>query len=119
MRKTSAVLSAILVLLAAVPTSHAQAPFARAENSVVAGKARFQVLSPTLIRMELAPDGEFVDAPSAGGATRGGPVRPPDRVAATNRPLLGEGVLSRSGYYLYDDSNTPLISETTGWIEPR
>lgn len=40
--------------------------FAAAEqkNSVIRGDARFEVLSPNLVRMEYAPDRRFVDAPS-------------------------------------------------------
>src|SRR4051812_3468805 len=32
------------------------------ENAVISGNARFEVLSPTLIRTEYAPDGKFTDA---------------------------------------------------------
>jgi alpha-glucosidase (family GH31 glycosyl hydrolase) len=34
-------------------------------STVVAGDARFQFLTPSLVRMEYAPSGRFVDAPSA------------------------------------------------------
>lgn len=44
------------------------APVIRASGSgstVVAGEARFEFLTPTLLRMEYAPSGAFVDAPTA------------------------------------------------------
>lgn len=52
-----------LVVLSAVGCCAAS--FARNGNTVVAGNARFQVLESAIIRMELAPDGQFVDVASA------------------------------------------------------
>jgi alpha-glucosidase (family GH31 glycosyl hydrolase) len=42
-------------------------PLAQAQNisAVVAGNARFEFLTPSLIRMEYAPSGAFVDVPTA------------------------------------------------------
>jgi alpha-glucosidase (family GH31 glycosyl hydrolase) len=40
------------------------------EGVARSGKARFTILTPTLIRMELDPDGQFVDAPSYFAAER-------------------------------------------------
>lgn len=37
---------------------------AEAEGEMIIGNARFQVITPECIRMEYAPDGEFIDAPS-------------------------------------------------------
>jgi hypothetical protein len=48
----------LLVALAPVAQAHVDA-------SVVAGKARFEFLTASLVRMEYAPDGRFVDAPTA------------------------------------------------------
>jgi hypothetical protein len=132
----------------------------------VVGNARFTLLTPECIRMEYAPDGRFVDAPSLFAASRGGQpperaVRSPDRIviaggrmrleyldngqpfspdnlrvtiqsgdstvewrpgaaqtgnlggapgqAPTSGSLLGAGLLSRDGWYLIDDSATPLM----------
>ena len=52
----------ILALLAAALPSTAAAGGA---TTVAAGNARFQFLTPTLVRMEYAPSGSFADAPSA------------------------------------------------------
>jgi len=34
-------------------------------------------------------------------------------------PTLEPGILSRSGYFLLDDSRTPTLDAATGWIQPR
>src|SRR6186997_3229524 len=48
-----------LMLVAGVlVVPHRAAP----QNTVISGNARFEVLSPTLIRTEYAPDGKFTDA---------------------------------------------------------
>ncbi len=39
--------------------------FRQAGNSVVIQNARFQFLTPTLVRMEYSPSGRFTDAPTA------------------------------------------------------
>jgi hypothetical protein len=180
--RSAFLLLGVVVLMAlgypAAGTQEQTASFHRDGNSVVAGNARFQVLSPTLIRMELAPDGQFVDSPSAivvkrdwplpefeaseqdgwltiraGGfelryrlgsdeftpdtlsvtwgdkglwvpgqkdpLNLGGTLRSLDGVSAGNLPELSEGLLSRSGYYFYDDSATPVCRPDRAWIEPR
>ncbi|HTQ11243.1 MAG TPA: TIM-barrel domain-containing protein, partial [Fimbriimonadaceae bacterium] len=42
-----------------------------------------------------------------------------DGVSSGNLPMLRDGVLSRSGYWLYDDSADPVIDPATNWIVPR
>ncbi|GAA2563985.1 glycoside hydrolase family 31 protein [Winogradskya consettensis] len=61
-RRTAAAASLALVTggLALVPPTSAQAT-AKKLPSVVSGDARFQVISPTLIRTEYAPGGRFTD----------------------------------------------------------
>ncbi|WP_436535965.1 TIM-barrel domain-containing protein [Actinoplanes sp. HUAS TT8] len=61
--KVAAATSLILVTgsLALIPSSPARA-HAKHPRSVVSGNARFQVLSPTLIRTEYSADGRFTDA---------------------------------------------------------
>lgn len=39
-----------------------------------------------------------------------------DGVSETDLPPLPPGLLSRSGYFFYDDSATPLINPETGWL---
>ena len=70
----SGIRGAILLLLALCAAASA-ASFTRDGNSIVAGKARFQVFSPTIIRAELAPDGTFVDVASAIVPKHGWPLR--------------------------------------------
>ena len=51
-------LSTILGFLVLTPLA------ARATTEITVGKARFQFISPTCVRMEYAPDGKFIDLPS-------------------------------------------------------
>ncbi len=46
------------------------------ESIVVAGDARFEFLTPSLVRMEYAPGGHFVDAPSVVVRKRNWPIVP-------------------------------------------
>jgi VCBS repeat-containing protein len=56
---------AVLTGAAALTTSASAAPVTGAQSSeVVSGDARFEVLSPTLIRTEYAGDARFIDAPT-------------------------------------------------------
>jgi hypothetical protein len=144
---------------------------------VVDGAARFEVITPTLIRLEYAADGRFEDRPTlttggrlsgaspkfttsvAGGeriiqtaaitlrwkqgsasfgdgslrvriGRRGGVVKPklgpnPAPLGGWRRSLdltdgrvpLHEGMLSRAGWYLLDDSSTAVLQGD--WFEPR
>ena len=49
---------------------------ARANATVVAGDARFEVLAPDVIRLEYAPDGSFLDQPTYNVLDRNFPVPP-------------------------------------------
>lgn len=69
-----AVTSAPVAAPAAATTSTAQASAADAA-AVVSGDARFEVLSPTLIRTEYAGDAHFVDAPTFNAIGRDGFAR--------------------------------------------
>ncbi len=42
-----------------------------------------------------------------------------DGVNGNRLPPLQKGVLSRSGYFVLDDSRSPIIDPTTDWIAPR
>ncbi|MGN8050883.1 TIM-barrel domain-containing protein [Curtobacterium sp. 22159] len=63
-RAVAAALTATLALgaLASIGIPAPSASAAPASRTVVSGDARFEVLSPTLIRTEYAGDGQFVDA---------------------------------------------------------
>ena len=54
----------MVVWLAVAPVPLAQGKDV-AGSAVVAGKARFEFLTPSLVRLEYAPSGRFVDAPTA------------------------------------------------------
>ncbi len=170
------------LLLSACGGGRAELAGTTADNSIVDGKARFSVISPTLIRMEYAPDGRFEDRPTQTVATRpansdayvrrvegddlvietaaltlryrrlSGPFTPdnlsialrrgdervvarPDWSFAPQAGNLGgwrrgldnekdpqplhEGVLSRAGWYLLNDSNTVLLTDTPAGFEVR
>ena len=175
----SALMRHLLFLLTALALllSSGLRPSQAAQNPVVVGSARFTVITPQCIRLEYAPGGAFMDAPSlfaanraahfdgfrlarAGGATvidtgairlaytpdglsfSGSNLRAKIRKGAqpalwapgavslgnlggTARTLdgvvgpfdLGQGVLSRDGWYLLDDSRSPLL--TAGWVQSR
>ena len=168
-------LRGVFAVLALLPLS--LLPARAVPNPVVVGQARFTVITPQCVRLEYAPGGKFVDAPSlfavnraaryggfqtantgksttidtgairltytpngesfsgsnlraeirngtqtavwAPGASNlgnlGGTARTLDGVAG---PIdLGEGVLSRDGWDLIDDSRSPL--QTAGWVQSR
>jgi Glycosyl hydrolases family 31/Domain of unknown function (DUF5110)/Beta-galactosidase jelly roll domain len=62
-------LSRILAIAAAssfvLARAHAAAAGAATTTQVIAGHARFEFLTPSLVRMEYSPDGSFIDAPTA------------------------------------------------------
>jgi Glycosyl hydrolases family 31/Carbohydrate binding module (family 35)/Carbohydrate binding module (family 6)/Domain of unknown function (DUF5110) len=64
---------AVAVVITAAPAATA-APPPRADTpaSVTSGQARFEVLSPTLVRTEFAGDAHFVDAPTFNAIGRDG-----------------------------------------------
>ena len=62
--------------LAAGPPSAAGATAAARDATVVDGRARFEVLTPTLIRMEYAGDGRFEDRPTFTAVDRHLPAPP-------------------------------------------
>ncbi|BCM88636.1 oligosaccharide 4-alpha-D-glucosyltransferase [Abditibacteriota bacterium] len=159
----------VLALLGA-----AQYAEAAPQNPIVVGGARFSVLTPNCIRIEYAPDGHFVDAPSLFAVNRqtrfeafkleksakrtvidtgairlsyspNGQTFSAINLSATikdgtnwtpgtkNRGNLGgtrvaldtikgpvdvgQGVISRDGWYLLDDSTDPLL--VNNWEQPR
>ena len=64
---------ALAVVAYALPAAPATAAKSPGPVVIQDGPARFEVLSPTLIRLEYADDGQFEDAPTLTAATRGGP----------------------------------------------
>ena len=150
-------------------------------SALVCGEARFEFLSPSLVRMEYSSSGRFVDAPTAvvtgrrwpatkfSFAQRGGWLTATtanltlhyhvgsgrfsphnleiawqedgsprawvpgqddplnlggisgslDGVGQNHFPDTSDGLLSRSGYFLLDDSRTPVWDSQTAWIAPR
>ena len=173
-------LPAVLLALVAVPAPPASAAKPQGPFEVVDGPARFEVLSPTLIRLEYAADGQFEDSPTLTAVNRGGTgarvrtkvldgirviktsrailryrigsgpfdasnlkltmltggkrqkVRPsfgpaPGNLGGWYRGLDGaggpvplhDGILARAGWYLLDDSTSPLLVEDGRWYAPR
>ncbi|WP_284748786.1 TIM-barrel domain-containing protein [Amycolatopsis sp. RTGN1] len=81
-------LASVLAVAAAVITvgTPAEAGHA-ARQTVTAGNARFQVLSPTLIRTEYAGDGRFTDAATFNAVGRGSFTPPPFTSTTANGVL--------------------------------
>ncbi len=150
-------------------------------STVVCGDARFQFLTPSLVRMEFSPGGRFTDAPTAivlkrdwkqtkveswgdkdwlvaktagmilryransGKFTRnnlritwkesgrefswspgdsdrnnlGGILYSLDGLRKNRLPKVAPGILSRSGWFVLDDSRTPVWNKESAWIVPR
>ena len=55
-----------------------QSSIAKASPVVVRGNGRFQILSPSVMRMEYVPTGHFIDAPSVAVLNRSWPACPFD-----------------------------------------
>ncbi len=149
--------------------------------TVVSGNARFQFLTPTLVRLEYSSSGSFVNQPTAvverrwwdgvapattekkgwlvastplltvryrvgsGPFSRenltvswktgkvsqawapgdsdksnlGGIAYSLDGAAKGKLPKFRQGILSRSGYFVLDDSRTPIWDSASAWIVPR
>ncbi len=80
---TAAVLG--LGLAVAVPQTADAAPVTAAKKAIVSGNARFEVLSPTLIRTEYAGDATFLDAATFNAVGRDGFAKP----AYTSKVVAG------------------------------
>ncbi|MDG6100855.1 DUF5110 domain-containing protein [Dactylosporangium aurantiacum] len=78
------------------------------------GRARFQVLSPTLIRMEYAPDGRFEDRPTFNAVNRDLPAP-----AYTTDVEGGERVIRTGRLTLRYRLNSGPFSERNVTVEPR
>ena len=150
-------------------------------STIVSGNARFEFLTPSLVRMEYSPSGQFVDAQTAvikkrnwapvkvesnrksgwltaktskmtlryrlhSGSFKSGNLKviwndttgshtwqPGDKDSLNlggitysldearkgHLPKPQPGLLSRSGYALINDSQTPVWNEQKQWIQPR
>lgn len=150
-------------------------------SSVVCRDARFQFLTPSVVRMEYSPGSDFTDAPTAvvlkrdwkqipldiwadkewmvaktsklilrykvnsgrftkdnlnitwkegerrivwtladsDRANLGGILYSLDGLRKGRLPKVEPGILSRSGYFVLDDSRTPEWDQSIGWVVPR
>ena len=68
--------SAAAVALLVISQTHAAGSSLPATTQVTAGHARFEFLTPSLVRMEYSPSGSFVDAPSVVVQKRSWPAVP-------------------------------------------
>jgi alpha-glucosidase (family GH31 glycosyl hydrolase) len=159
---------------------YAGVSYSQYNGAVICGHARFEFLSPTLVRLEYSPNFKFVDDPTvvvvkrnwkkvnpgviekdgwlkmssdsisvrylinSGKFTKDnlkvswnygnfsgiwvpgdkdslslGGVTTLDMVNGERLPPKQPGVLSKSGYFLFDDSKTPLMNPKTNWVEAR
>ncbi len=176
-------LAILLLVVFQGPSTFAQVAPSSAgrQGTIVSGHARFQFLTPSLVRMEYAPGGSFVDAPSAVVLNRtwspvevkvssengwlvarssvltlrylagsaalsaltlrvswtdaardrswspgttdsenlGGISHSLDGAREGRFPAFEPGILSRAGYFVLDDSHTPVWDSASQWIRPR
>ncbi len=78
-----------LGFLLAATVLHAEKP----GPVIVAGSARFTVIAPTCIRLEFAPDGKFVDAPSMFAVGRDAAFRDFKLDRTTNALTIDTGII--------------------------
>ena len=65
-----------------------------AASAVVVGKARFEFLTPSLVRLEYAPSGRFVDAPTAVIRQRDWPAVPIRRARQDGWVVLASSAMT-------------------------
>jgi alpha-glucosidase (family GH31 glycosyl hydrolase) len=99
----------------------ARAPFNRSANGIDTGRIRLSFPEhPKLedIRAQIRKGNESVEwSPGQKNEHNlGGTLRTLDGVSGATD--VGEGILSRDGWYLLDDSNTPLLT-ADGWVRSR
>ena len=171
----------LLFISTAFAKCQSQTYFQQSGSSVMTKDVRFQILTPTLVRMEYSASGKFIDAPTIvvlnrkwpdvnftaneenghlviqttnftvfyklnsgkfqkenmkiswknkgrefswapGDSDRqnlGGITYSLDGARKGKIPQFPPGILTRNGYFLLDDSNTPLRTEADSWIAPR
>ena len=174
-------LSFLCLFSVALPQPTTTVEFLRQGNTFLCGNVRFEVLSPTLVRMEYSPAGQFLDTPTFLALKRdwpefkitvsekngwlivetgklelryrlksgklspenllvswsdgkseqtwkpgdkddknlGAPGRSLDGIGRVRPMRLTDGILSRNGYFLMDDSQTPVWDKPNDWITPR
>ena len=160
---------------------HDPTKFSQTGSTILCQNVRLQFLSPSLVRMEFSPSGNFLDAPTAVVLKRDWPqirvkaeakkgwlvaktekltlryllnsgrftsenlrivwkdyrgeqswapgdsdkynldgiVYSLDGVRKNKLPKFHPGILSRSGYFIFDDSRTPPWNKDSAWIVPR
>jgi len=114
-----AVLTAVAVSTPASAAAMAPSPVRppRAANVVVDGHARFEVLTPTLIRLEYAGDDNFQDAATFNAITRNFPAPPfTTDVANGYREIHTAGLTLRylEGSGPFTKANTSVLLASTG-----
>ncbi|KAA2252583.1 DUF5110 domain-containing protein [Solihabitans fulvus] len=113
------------------PTAAPTAPAAgttTATNIVVDGRARFQVLSPTLVRLEYAQDGRFEDRPTFNAVSRHAPLAV--RTSVDNgtltittgrmvlRYLVSSGPFTQDNLQIYLDVGAVPVIARPSWSLP-
>ncbi len=173
-------LATFLVAVLIASQLHGDVRFKEHAGIITSGQARFEFLSPTLVRLEYSPLSKFAEEPTVVVVKRNwqnvkptisekdgwlnmstdnvsihyligsgrftnanvrvswnykdhsgtwapgdtdilnlGGVTELDMVNANRLPPPQPGVLSRSGYFFFDDSNTPLMNPKTNWVVAR
>lgn len=90
MKHLMTLLAALVVALACIPAARAADvdPVANSSATVIAGNARFTVLTPRLIRMEWAADGQFEDRATLGFVNRRLPVPAFTKTVSGNKTII-------------------------------
>ncbi len=102
MQHFSRVLAAAAVLVSSFSWLQADEP-----GMVVAGNTRFTVITPNLIRIEYAPDGKFVDAPSWFATQRATRDKDAQITAQNGKVEINTGVM----HLFLDDSAKPVTQD--------
>ena len=101
MKRFALLLAALPIFLSAAAQND---PMARPEAVVVSGNARFTILTDRLVRMEWAENSAFEDRASLTIVNRNLPV---PRFSSS----LKDGILSRDGWALVDESGRHLFTD--------
>ena len=91
-------------------------PPARATTAIIAGNARFEFLTPSLVRMEYSPLGHFVDAPTAVVLKRDWPAVAVKTVRSGGWLILESSALSLR--YRLDSGAFAAANLAVSWRDP-
>ncbi|HEY1889999.1 MAG TPA: TIM-barrel domain-containing protein [Steroidobacteraceae bacterium] len=89
---------------------------AHATTAITAGNARFEFLTPSLVRMEYSPRAQFVDAPTAVVQKRDWPAVAVSEVRSGGWLILSTGAMSLR--YRLDSGAFAAVNLSVSWRDP-